>query len=77
MIDIRGLEVLLRQIFGSCAKSVAMSFSCRYYSNHFPQKNLECAEIRLTFASSIRTNKTSERQQKENLKIKIVLTIKN
>jgi hypothetical protein len=37
---------------------------------------LECAEIRLTFASSIRANKTSERQQKENLKLKIVLTIK-
>ena len=30
MIDIRGLEVLLRQIFGSCAKFVAISFSCRH-----------------------------------------------
>ena len=50
MIDIRGLEVLLRQIFGSCAKFVAILFFCRHYSNHFSQKNLECDDFRLTFA---------------------------
>jgi len=43
-------QPILRQILSLRGESVARWIACRYYSTHFSQKNLECAENRLTFA---------------------------